>query len=223
MKEHQDAVSTPNDFPSPDFETKLRAAREAEDAAKANLVTLQKKISTIDQNRGLLELDNRDPEKEIRALRAEVKTAESMVQRSRQETIRILFEGRNQHDSIRAALWATIYEEVILPHVSQLKQLRAQLDSGFDNVSRLVVAQEDAASVVTDRLPQTIGAFDAATVKFNRLAREYKAPGQILVPENTFLCVQISETLAQNIRQYINIRKIEEMLKKLASFSQRGW
>lgn len=217
MKEHQDAVSTSNEFLGPDFETKLRAAREAEDAANENLVTLRKKISTIEQNRGLLELDDRDPEKEIRALRADVRNAEGTIQRSRQETLRILFEGRKQHDEVKATLWVKIHGEIISPYTASLKRLRAQLDSAIADVIRLMASQEDVSSTVVAGLPQEIGGFDAATVEFNRLATEFKASGQIPVPENEFLCVQISETLARHSRENLDFKKISAMLAATSS------
>lgn len=219
MQNTKEPSSIGAEFPGPDFEVKVRAAAAAEVDASTRLTTLRKKIQTVEANRSLLELDNRDPEAELRVLRASARTAEGEIQLSRQATQRLFSDERERYTELRNELWVAINSEVIAPHLIALRELSARITAAIAVVIALIGAPEEAT--MPSPLRTAIDAFDAGTAAFNSLAKELNAHAQIFVPANEFLYVITSETLARNVRQNVNTKKIEEALK-LASSPQRA-
>ncbi len=206
----QEVVNVIGQFPGFDFEAKVRGAAAAEVDAAERLQTAKKKIQTVEQNRAILELDDRDPEAELRVLRADARNAESQIQIIRQATQRIFLEERQRHDDAKNVLWAAINSEIITPHVAALRELSTKLAAAINDVIVLTTSSEDVAAA--SPLHTAISTFDSGTVAYNALAREFKMSAQAFVPENEFLAVHIGETMARNIRQNLNFRELEKMM-----------
>jgi hypothetical protein len=162
------AVAAGQTFPSEGFETRLRALIAREKEVFDSLATLEHRISLLSKARAVLELEGKDPDKEIAIAQRELENAGVSLGSVRGEIGYAIAEERKNFVAAKQELWAS---RIYPPLALSLERAKVHARELCDALRALPVSTGMGDGAVGDCAAE-IASLEAAAAKLNKLAAE---------------------------------------------------